>query len=149
MDDGYEDNYTNLFPLLKKYNAKATIFVVTDTIGTPNHLTEAEIREMSESGLVEFGSHTQSHPRLSMLDDAALAQELEDSRARLEEICGKPVLTLAYPYSDFDQHVIQAASQCYHFAYIDWQRDYYAPYELSRSSVHRDMTLEEFEQLLH
>ena len=30
FDDGYEDNFTNAFPILKKYNAKATIYIVVD-----------------------------------------------------------------------------------------------------------------------
>ena len=69
LDDGYEDNYTNLFPLLKKYQAKATISVVTGSIGQPGILTADQIREMSDSGLVEFASHTVTHPHLTSLDD--------------------------------------------------------------------------------
>ena len=76
LDDGYEDNYTNLFPLLKKYRAKATISVVTGNIGHPGNLTADQIREMSDSGLVEIASHTVTHPYLTSLDDAALDQEL-------------------------------------------------------------------------
>ena len=91
LDDGYEDNYTNLFPLLKKYQAKATISVVTGSIGQPGILTADQIREMSDSGLVEFASHTVTHPHLTSLDDAALDQELQASKHALEEITGKDV----------------------------------------------------------
>ena len=44
LDDGYEDNYTNLFPLLKKYRAKATISVVTGNIGHPGNLTADQVQ---------------------------------------------------------------------------------------------------------
>ena len=54
FDDGYDDNYTILFPLLKKYNIKATVFVITADIGGNHKLTADQIREMSDSGLVSI-----------------------------------------------------------------------------------------------
>ncbi|TYP69725.1 polysaccharide deacetylase family protein [Paenibacillus methanolicus] len=67
FDDGYESNYTLAYPLLRKYNAKATIFVIASMIrrdasditsdGAPK-LTWAQIAEMSASGLVDTQSHT-------------------------------------------------------------------------------------------
>jgi hypothetical protein len=43
FDDGYRDNYTNAFTLLKKYRVKATLFVITGAVGRPNYLTWAQI----------------------------------------------------------------------------------------------------------
>lgn len=75
FDDGYLDNYLYAFPLLRKYRAKATIFVAADyveegaltTRGPEDdapagaYLGWAEIREMVESGLIEIESHAVSH----------------------------------------------------------------------------------------
>ena len=82
FDDGYEDNYVHLFPLLKKYQAKATIFAAhrCEYPGKPM-LTDAQIREMSDSGLVEFGGHTASHVALTTLDDAAAEREVREGKA--------------------------------------------------------------------
>lgn len=62
FDDGYKNNYTLAFPILKKYNMKATIFLNTKFIEKDEaYLNWAEIREMYESGLVDFQLHTHSH----------------------------------------------------------------------------------------
>ena len=74
FDDGYEDNYTYLFPLLRKYGMKAVIYLLGDRSIRSNVwdaangaavaplLKEEQIREMGESGLVEFGSTSASSP---------------------------------------------------------------------------------------
>ena len=49
FDDGYDDNYTELFPLLQKYNAKATIFVIPKAIGTPHKMTAEQVQELSRA----------------------------------------------------------------------------------------------------
>ncbi|MBR2038566.1 MAG: polysaccharide deacetylase family protein, partial [Lachnospiraceae bacterium] len=54
LDDGYENNYTNAFPLLKKYNMKAVISL----IGKDMRLNENQLKEKHDSGLVEIGNHT-------------------------------------------------------------------------------------------
>lgn len=62
FDDGYRNSYTNAFPILKKYNIKATIFLNTKYIGTDmSYLNWNEIQEMYESGLIDFQLHTHTH----------------------------------------------------------------------------------------
>jgi peptidoglycan/xylan/chitin deacetylase (PgdA/CDA1 family) len=59
-------------------------------------LTWAQITTMSEAG-VDFGSHSVTHPVLSMVDDESLAFELRDSKLRIEQMVGKPAISFAYP----------------------------------------------------
>ena len=61
FDDGYYDNYLYMYPLLEKYGLKAEINVIVEWITEERKngwLTWNECREMSQSGLVEIGSHS-------------------------------------------------------------------------------------------
>ncbi len=62
FDDGYKNNYTKAYPILKKYNKKATIFLNTAYIGVDeDYLTWDQILEMYSSGLIDFQLHSHSH----------------------------------------------------------------------------------------
>ena len=113
FDDGYEDNYTYAFPLMKKYNIKATIFIITDLIGEKGYLNENQIKEMVSSGLVSFQCHTSSHANLTLLDESTLYRELTESKRKLESITNQPVTAISYPYGKFNGKVIAAAAQLF------------------------------------
>lgn len=110
FDDGYENIYTEAFPILKKYNFKATVFLITSPAG--GHLTDEEIKEMTASGLVSFGSHTDTHRDLTALSDTELKEELSSSKAKIEKLTGKKTTALSYPYGAYDERVIAAAKKC-------------------------------------
>ncbi len=64
IDDGFKSTFTLAYPLLKKYNFPATLFIYTNFIEkNSNSLTWGEIKEMTENNL-EIGSHTLSHCNL-------------------------------------------------------------------------------------
>jgi peptidoglycan/xylan/chitin deacetylase (PgdA/CDA1 family) len=117
FDDGYLDNYSQAFPILREYGFRATIFLVTDLAGKMNIWDKppyvklmgwSQVKEMAEYG-ISFQSHTRTHPNLQTLDDGAVMSELLGSRHKLEDILGFPVRHLAYPYGRFDQRVIRLA----------------------------------------
>ena len=122
FDDGYADNYTNAFPLLKRHGMTGVIFLIGDRNITANLWDAAagepqvpllgsdQIREMGDYG-IEFGSHTLSHARLTDLAPERLAEELESSRRALEERFGRPVLSLCYPYGAVDPAVKEATER--------------------------------------
>lgn len=78
------------------------------------YLTWDQVREMSQSGLVEFGSHTVSHPILTRVTPEEAGCEIAESKKRIEQEIGKPVISLAYPNggaADFSPEVISAAKK--------------------------------------
>ena len=110
FDDGYLEHYQNAFPILKKYNVKATFFIPTGWVSSAEHLgnlTWPEIQEMSRAGM-EFGSHAVFHSNLTKLSDEALKKELEESKKILEEKIGRPCDILSYPGGNYDERVIEA-----------------------------------------
>lgn len=117
FDDGYEDNYTNMFPLLKKYHAKATIFMIAGSVGRSGYLTADMLREMSESGLVRIESHTVSHTDLRSLSDKTLNRECSDSKKILSRITGQSVRAICYPSGGVNKHVAEVAARYFSFGY--------------------------------
>lgn len=115
LDDGYDDNYTNVFPLLKQYNMKATIYMICDLIDRPGYLSRSQLREMADSGLVEIGSHTCSHVPMAtgLLVREDVEHELYDSQEILESILDRPVRTLSYPNGSFDETIAAMAQPRY------------------------------------
>jgi peptidoglycan/xylan/chitin deacetylase (PgdA/CDA1 family) len=116
FDDGYEDNYEILFPMLRQLNMKATIFVITGTFWSPNKLTGEQILEMSNSGLVSIQSHTVNHPNLTSLGAASLDAELRESKAAIEALTGKEVIAFCYPSGMNNSTVRAAAARYYEYA---------------------------------
>lgn len=107
FDDGYEDFYTDAFPLLMKYGAKATLYVINDRIGTKDYLTQAQLTEIAQSGIVEIGAHTIDHPDLRTLSAEKQRHQIADSKHGLEEMLGVTVDSFAYPYGYYTDETVK------------------------------------------
>jgi peptidoglycan/xylan/chitin deacetylase (PgdA/CDA1 family) len=108
LDDGYVDNYTGAFPILKKYGLKATIFMITSAVDTnPGFLTSAQLQEMEKYG-IEIESHTVTHPDLDTLSYSKQLSELTESKAALEKILGRTVEYVAYPTGKYNDDTLKA-----------------------------------------
>lgn len=111
FDDGYKDNYINVYPILKRLRIPATIFVVTDCIDKKRLLWDSvidpataniflsweDLRVMSD--VFDVGTHTVSHRKLTMLEPDEVRKEFVDSQKRIYEMIGKEVIALSYPKS--------------------------------------------------
>lgn len=131
FDDGYDDNYTQLLPILKEYQVKVTVFVITGFLGTEHYLTAEQAREMSDSGLVDIQSHTVDHYELSDLSREDQEYQMAQSRLDVARITGKIPNVIAYPTGKRNDDTLSLAEQYYEFG-IDmngglWtiENDYY------------------------
>lgn len=116
FDDGYRTIFTNAFPVLKKYEIHATVFLATKYIGTNrafpwlnlNNATNRtedlipmnwdEVIELHNNG-IEIGSHTYSHQFLPVLGAQDIEMEILHSQADIEGAIGKKPTTFAFPFS--------------------------------------------------
>jgi len=111
FDDGYKDNYNVALPLLQKYDAKGSFFVINKDMGDQYHMNEAEIKELLAAGM-ELGSHTYSHNPLADIEPKYLVWEFDTSRYWLKKkFDGYIVRTLAYPNGSYNKTVIAAAKK--------------------------------------
>lgn len=111
FDDGYEGFCEHAFPILAQHGFTATIFVVTGLVGrcaewlsdgqVKAPLMSAEtIRELHRAGIT-FGSHSNTHPRLSSLSVSKQRDQIFRSKAALEDLLGEEVRHFCYPYGDY------------------------------------------------
>jgi len=113
FDDGLADTYTAAYPVLKKYDLPATVFVAPNWVspcgisqrhearlGERHYMTWNQIQEMSQNG-ISIGAHTMSHCSLPTLTPEEAHSEILESKTRLEQQLGQPVKFFAYPYGAF------------------------------------------------
>jgi peptidoglycan/xylan/chitin deacetylase (PgdA/CDA1 family) len=112
FDDGYRDNYTYAFPVLKKYNLPATIFIIIDEVGRrlaksgDDRLSWSEIKAMQDSGLIEFGSHAMGPDLLTKISsEEELRRQIFLSKKILEEKLGSSVIAFSYPEGRFNSKI--------------------------------------------
>ncbi|MDD5155235.1 MAG: polysaccharide deacetylase family protein [Candidatus Omnitrophica bacterium] len=110
LDDGYRDNYTYAFPILKKYNIPATVFIITDEVGRPqgDRLGWEDIKRMQDSGLVTVGSHTLGpEPLINIRSAEEIRKQIFASKQILEQKLGRQVDVFSYPEGGFNANIRQ------------------------------------------
>ena len=126
FDDGRERQIRYAVPLLQRYGLTATFFVYPSAIGNTagTFMSRSDLKRLVRMGF-DVESHTVSHK--SMLRkpgesgsqyDARLADELVQSKYSIEQLTGRPVVALAYPFGYYDTYSAQAlASAGYKLAF--------------------------------
>lgn len=107
FDDGYNDAYTNAFPILKKDGFIATFYLITNYIenSNPDYLTWDQAKEMKRANM-NIGSHTLTHPDLAKSTDAQMDKEVSESKKILESTIGGATSDFCYPSGKYDTRTI-------------------------------------------
>ena len=143
LDDGYMDNYTYAFPILKKFGLKASIMLVISNIGGTNVwdqdsdtkgsplLGRDEIQEMARYGIT-YGSHTLTHRALTELDDDEVWKELVESKSALEALTGSEINVFCYPYGRSTPRLHDMVMRTGYSAAIGIEQEEHTLFNLSR-----------------
>ncbi len=137
FDDGYLDNFSKAFPVLKELGLPATIFMITGHINKPGYLHEEDLRILDESTVITIGAHTVNHAHLPDLTDLEKRKEIFDSKTVLEKILGHPVTLLSYPAGGHDKVSREYAREAGFEGAVSTNRgpDRLNPYALHRLKV--------------
>jgi peptidoglycan/xylan/chitin deacetylase (PgdA/CDA1 family) len=104
FDDGYKDNYTNAFPILKKYQLPAMVFLVSDSVGTAGFVTWEQVKEMERFNFLA-GAHTRHHQYLPRLSYEQAQDEIQGSKKVIEQNLGHTIDYFVYPAGGFNEQV--------------------------------------------
>jgi peptidoglycan/xylan/chitin deacetylase (PgdA/CDA1 family) len=119
MDDGYRSVYEVAYPILKKYEFTATLFIYTNFVGVSKMaITWDQLKEMKADGF-SIGSHTIYHSDLTIPKDGEteadwmtrIHKELYGSKKIIDKKLRQDTYLLAYPYGKYDQRSINIAKE--------------------------------------
>ncbi|MDI3324628.1 polysaccharide deacetylase family protein [Pontibacterium granulatum] len=128
FDDGFADNYLHAFPILKKHNVSATVYLVTNRfernwstdratslesaeLNDQDMLSHEQVIEMVNSGLVELGGHTLDHARLTCVSGSEAFEQILASKLEIERLYDVQCTSFAYPFGFYDDECVSAVER--------------------------------------
>jgi peptidoglycan/xylan/chitin deacetylase (PgdA/CDA1 family) len=160
IDDGYRSTYDLAYPILKRYDFTATLFIYTDFINrSPNALTWEQLKELTQAGF-EVEAHTMSHADLTLKRAGEseaeylerIRRELQVPRTLIREHLGQEAVWLAYPYGRMNNLVISLAIEAGYRGGVTVTRGstpFFAnPFKVGRNQVMNPVKKHSFEQLV-
>jgi peptidoglycan/xylan/chitin deacetylase (PgdA/CDA1 family) len=107
FDDGYQDLYSNAFPILAAHRFKAVAYIVSSFVGQSRYVSKEQVVEMDRGG-IQIASHTVDHPNLARSSFGSTMYQLVESKRWLEQLVGHPVVDFAYPSGRASADVVTA-----------------------------------------
>lgn len=97
FDDGWENQHTYAYPILKEFGYTATFYIITNTTGGKSYMSWGHIKELENAGM-DIESHTATHQNLTKINMETVKKELTISKNKLEAELGHTIGMVAYPY---------------------------------------------------
>jgi peptidoglycan/xylan/chitin deacetylase (PgdA/CDA1 family) len=97
FDDTDLPQYTIAKPAMEKYGFRGLFFIMTVSLGRPNYMSRAQVKELSDAGN-EIGSHTWDHKNIKHFTDADWTTQIDKPTKTLESITGRSIKYFAYPF---------------------------------------------------
>ena len=111
FDDGHWDFCTDVLPILERYHAKATAYIIPGFTGGSDFMTQAQVEQVSQSGLVDIGAHTVHHVSLKGQPLDRVKKEIDESKTMLDDTYHLNVVSFAYPNGSFDEQAVQLVKE--------------------------------------
>ena len=150
FDDGFKDQYTNAYPLLKRYGFGATFFIVTRFVdeGRDEYMSWAEV-ELLHAGGMEIGSHSYTHPALRGKSFDYIVWQVLGSKEAIEARTHEPVRFFSYPSGQYDQQVVNVLRSAAYWGAVTVDagslQSSERPFELRRIRVRGRYGLKDFD----
>ena len=131
VDDGHKSVYAEMLPLIRKYQTPVTLFIYPSAISNASYaMTWNQLREMKETRLFDFQSHTYWHPnfkkdkvRLRPAEyESFVIMQLKKSREKLEKELNVRVNMLAWPFGIYDDDLVRKAKEAGYVATFTMER---------------------------
>ena len=160
IDDGYRSIYNIAYPILKKYNLPATVFLYTDFVGGSAALSWKQLRELKESELIDIQSHTKTHTSLALQrddrDQASYQNRIRDEIFVAERALKKQLdikaRYLAYPYGDSSTYAVETLKKADYRLALTVKRGgnpaFANPHLLRRTMIYNNHTFDEFKRFV-
>ena len=115
FDDGPNPNTTPVaLELLKKYNAKATFFMVGHAVAGNENIIKQVVAEGHQ-----IGNHSWSHPLLTKISLEQAKSQINDTTEALKKASGQDVHIMRPPYGGINAAIQEAVDQ----SFILWDID--------------------------
>lgn len=122
FDDGFRDNLTVALPALEKYRLPMTLFVTAGFLDQDDYLSEEDLLELSKHPLITIGAHGLWHRHFDQLEPDDARFEMIESRRILEDVIGKKVDLMAWPFGECNAALERLSAACgYRAAWSVWQ----------------------------
>lgn len=121
FDDGSEEFYDLVFPILEEFGFPSIVYPVTGFLGkvatfgkryNPDLkiISKGMLKELSQLG-VELGAHTMDHVKLTKVDRKEALRQIIRSKDVIEQLIGKRVSSFSYPHGDYNSEIIDLLKQ--------------------------------------